>query len=491
MTTDTSSSRRPGRIVLIGCGVLLIVLCCAVVVGGAAYFLLRRGSIVQSQPAVEYILDASPRMQQPSEGGTRLSIARSVLAEIIRPSAPDLTAGLRVFGTGALPVACSDTDLIVPLAPASQGQISDSLLGVNPGDSSEAAMVEAMISAIRDLASTKGPHTLVVVTGGVDSCNPEASQLVAQEAERAGITLETYVVGYQLSGEDAAAIKGFVESIPGGEFRSADDSDSLRSTLSEIQQQVETPPALSFLPPGLLPTIVAASGSAGSESGGGGGATQAPTPVASGSVGRTACDHPYLPLRQGASWVYSSDDGTQTWSVPSVSGDMNSATAMMEIAFPQGTVSYTWNCGSDGVVSFDFGTMGLPTSGFTSDITITSNSGAILPPPDQLVPGASWNNSFTEEVHTGAAGVEFNMTLQANQIYTATGFETVSTGAGTFDALRIDGSGTFTANSDVAGSFTIDVQSTYWVVEGVGFVRFETSAEGVSSVSDLSAYSIP
>lgn len=489
MTTEAPSSRRPSKLVLIGCGVLLIVLCCAAVVGGAAYYLLRRGPIVQSQPAVEYILDASPRMQEPSEGGTRLSIARSVLAEIIRPSAPDLTAGLRVFGTGALPAACSDTDLIVPLAPASQGEISDSLLGLNPGDSSEAAMVEAMISAIRDLASTKGPHTLVVVTGGVDSCNPEASQLVAQEAERAGITLETYVVGYQLSDEDAAAIKGFVESIPGGEFRSAEDSESLRSTLSEIQQQVERPPALSFLPPGLLPTL-AASGAGGSGSDGGG-STQAPTPETGGAVGQTACDHPYLPLRQGASWVYSSDDGTQTWSVPSVSGDMNSATAMMEIAFPQGTVNYTWNCGADGVVSFDFGTLGLPTSGFTSDITITSNSGAILPPPDQLVPGASWVNTFTEDVHTGAAGVEFNMTLEANETYTATGFETISTGAGTFDALRIDGDGTFAVNNDVAGSFTIDVHSTYWVVEGVGFVRFETSAEGVSSVSDLSAYSIP
>jgi DUF3108-like len=170
---------------------------------------------------------------------------------------------------------------------------------------------------------------------------------------------------------------------------------------------------------------------------------------------------------------------------------MNNATAVMEIVFPQGTVSYTWNCGSDGVVSFDFGTLGLPTSGFTSDITITSSSGALLPPPAQLAPGASWNNTFTEEVHTGAAGVDFNMTLVANETYTATGFETITTGAGTFNALRIDGSGTFATSSDIAGSFTIDVQSTYWVVEGVGFVRFETSAEGVSSVSDLSAYSIP
>jgi hypothetical protein len=485
MTAQPSSARRPTTNILIGCAALLILLCCAAVVGGIAYFALRRGSIVQAQPAVEYILDASPRMQQPSEGGTRLTVARGVLAEIIRPSDPQLTAGLRVFGTGALPVACSDTDLLVPLAPASQGEISDSLLGLDAGNSSEAAMVEAMIAAIRDLSSAGGPHTLVVVTGGYDSCNPEASQLVTQEAERAGITLETYVVGYQVSDEDAAAIKGFIEDIPGGEFRSAEDSEALRSVLSDIQQRAERPSMLSFLPQGLLPTR------APSDAGGGEAATQAPTPEAGGYASQTACDHPYFPIRQGASWTYSSDVGAQTWSVTSVSGDLNSASATMEMSFPGGTITYTWECSSSGVVSFDFGTMGLNAAPGVGEITITSSSGTILPPPDQLVPGVSWSNTFTEEVHTGAAGVDFTMTMDASESYTATGFETISTGAGSFEALRIDGSGTFTTSSEMVGTYSTTAQFTYWLAPGVGFVRFETSAEGVSSVSELTGYSIP
>src|SRR3990172_2348262 len=329
MTAEPSapSSRRPRSIILIGCGALLVVLCCAAVAGGIAYYVLGRGAIGQAEPAVEYILDASPRMQQSSEGATRLSVARGVLAEIVRPSDPDVTAGLRVFGTGALPVACSDTDLLVPLAPASQGEISDSLLGLNAGDSSEAAMVEAMISAIRDLGSTKGPHTLVVVTGGFDSCNPEASQLVSQEAERAGITLETYVVAYQVSAEDAEAIKGFVEDIPGGEFRSAEDSDSLLSVLSKIQNRVDTP-LLTLLLPVLLPGREVA-GQTPDES------TDVPSQPSGGYVSQTACDHPYLPLRQGASWSYSTDYGPMSWAVTSVSGDLTSATASVEMSVPR------------------------------------------------------------------------------------------------------------------------------------------------------------
>lgn len=484
MTSEPSAaaSRRPRTILVVGCAALLLLVCCAAVAGGIAYFVLDRGSIGQAEPAVEYILDASPRMQEPSEGGTRLSVARGVLAEIIRPSDPAVTAGLRVFGTGATPVACRDTDLVVPLAPASQGEISDSLLALNAGDSSEAAMVEAMVAAIRDLGSTAGPHTLVVVTGGFDSCNPEASQLVSQEAERAGITLETYVVGYQVSAEDAKAIKGFIEDIPGGEFRSAEDSAGLRSVLSEIQQRVDKPPVTLLLPV-LLPTREV-SGPARGES-----TRISPLPT-TGYPSQTACDHPYFPLRQGASWTYSGDYGPQTWAVTSVSGDLTGATATMDTSFSGVNLTYTWNCGSEGVVSFDFGNIGLDIGSGIGEFTITSNSGAILPPPDQLVPGASWSNAYTQEVNTGV-DIGFNITIDVAESYTATGFETISTSAGTFEALRIDGSGTFDSSSSFADLITTTSQFTYWLAPGVGFVRFDNISEGVSSVNELTSYSVP
>ena len=77
---------------------------------------------------------------------------------------------------------CQDTDLLVPLAPANQGLISDQLAALTAGAGADAALAEAMVAAIRDLAATAGPHSLVVVTGGADSCNPEAGQLIAREA---------------------------------------------------------------------------------------------------------------------------------------------------------------------------------------------------------------------------------------------------------------------------------------------------------------------
>ena len=62
----------------------------------------------------------------------------------------------------------------------------------------------------------------MVVTGGADClCNPEASEVVAQEAKRSGIDLETYVVGFGVSDLDAQAIKVIVDQTPKARDRGA------------------------------------------------------------------------------------------------------------------------------------------------------------------------------------------------------------------------------------------------------------------------------
>jgi len=49
-----------------------------------------------------------------------------------------------------------------------------------------------------------------------------------------------------------------------------------------------------------------------------------PTPTPSGG-GLNACDHPYFPMRTGATWTYSTEGGPMTWTVTGVSGDTTNA----------------------------------------------------------------------------------------------------------------------------------------------------------------------
>ena len=240
--TTAASTASTSRLALGGLAVLFVCLCLGIA-GGAAWGYLN-GRAPAAEPAVEYVLDASPRMSVAGAAGeeTRLVTARAVLAEIVRPADGAVSAALRVFGNGAVPEACRDTELLVPLAPANQSRISDVLGGVQAGLAADAAVAESMIAAIRDLSAVRGPHTLVVVTGGQDSCNPEAGLLIAQEADKAGIELETFVIGYQAPADEAEAIRGMVaESGGGGVYLDAHDKIGLHKILEVIQKHVDDP----------------------------------------------------------------------------------------------------------------------------------------------------------------------------------------------------------------------------------------------------------
>ncbi|MEK6575814.1 MAG: hypothetical protein AABZ58_16010, partial [Chloroflexota bacterium] len=94
----------------------------ALVVGGIIFFRLRQPP--PEEPAVAYILDASARMSLAADQDhTRLAVAQAVLAEVIRPADQSKVSGLRVFGTGVSTDSCTDTDLVVPFAPANQPKI--------------------------------------------------------------------------------------------------------------------------------------------------------------------------------------------------------------------------------------------------------------------------------------------------------------------------------------------------------------------------------
>jgi Ca-activated chloride channel family protein len=428
----------------------------AAAAGGYAYFRGRQASA--SEPTIEYILDASPRMQsQSSSGESRIVVARGVLADIVRTAEPRLTAGLRVFGTGAISQACNDTDLVVPLAASNQQAIEGGLGDVAASPDSESALAQAMVAAIRDLTSTEGPHSIVAVTGGVDSCNPEAAELVRREAEQAGIDLRMYVVGFEVAPEEAAAVKAFVEQIPGATYTEAAQVEDLERVLVEIQTEVNRR-AVESLEPG---------------------------PVASSSG--DACDHRYFPLRSGATWNYATSEGSSTWTVTSAGG----GAATMDFGVPGGTFTVHWSCGDGGVSSYDFGSFGSSDLAGFGTIEVVSTSGTWIPSAEMLEGGSSWSHEFTTTVSGGAEGITVDITATTSEDWTASGVESVSVPAGTFEAIRVDGS----ATTSISGGFfdvpATSVTHTFWYAPGVGIVKWVTSMEGYTGTGDLTSYTIP
>jgi hypothetical protein len=200
-----------------------------------------------------------------------------------------------------------------------------------------------------------------------------------------------------------------------------------------------------------------------------------------------------LPLRTGATWTYAGTEGTLTWVVTGAGGSAASASATMDFSFPGATSTVHWGCGPGGITSYDFGSVSGEGFGEIVSFEVVSSSGAWFPAAELMVPGYSWTNEYTMTMESAVEGVSLNVNATTAESWTVTGSETVSFGGEEHDALRIDGTST-TTTSAVGIPFEIPTMTssqTFWMVEGVGIVRFSSSGEGYTSSGELTSYSIP
>jgi hypothetical protein len=241
-----NSNGRSRRLLGPGLGLAAVLGClCLAALAVAGFFYFRSRQAPADVPGVEYVLDVSSRMALPAQNSqsSRLEVARGVLAETLRPTGEtaDISAGLRVFGSGATSPGCDDTDLLVPPEPDSRPRIAGELEELQAGQSADAALAEAMVAAIGDLADLAGPKSPVVITGGQDSCQTEAGRLIAAEAERAGIELRTFVIGFGVNAGEAQAIKEMVETAGDGLYLDAPDEAALKRAVERVHRYAEEP----------------------------------------------------------------------------------------------------------------------------------------------------------------------------------------------------------------------------------------------------------
>jgi hypothetical protein len=464
MMSPQSSAKRTSRTWLFGVGGLGVVgACLCLVIAAIGIFIFSRSrQPSKAEPAVAYILDASGRMGQPADPNqTRMAVAQAVMAEVIRPGDPGEVSGLRVFGSGAASDACTDTSLVVPFATANQATIVAKLPSLISGPTADASLTEAMIQAMRDLAARTGISTLVVVTGGGDACHPDAEQLIAQEAARAGIKLETFLVGFMVAAPEAQAVKNIVAQAPGGVYLDAPDEATLRNVLVKVQAHVDAPSHTS------IAQVLAAA-----------------TPAVL-NFGHSACTMDYWPISAGASWAYTSAAGDWSLAVASVQGDDTSATVtLVREVLNNSRSNEEWECTTTDITPGDVLQAGY--NGNTTTLKVVSSIGIWLPTADSIKTGAFWTLKQVYTQTASPAGTTATITLARDCKVNEP--ESVTVAPGTFDTVRVDCTETRT---DAAGA-TTKTELKSWYAKGVGLVREETSENGGPVVtSELSSYNIP
>lgn len=219
------------------------------------------------------------------------------------------------------------------------------------------------------------------------------------------------------------------------------------------------------------------------------------TPPAPGS-GLTACDHPYWPMRAGATWNFTTPNGPLTWTIESVTGDAAQASAVMTFSAGEITGTYNWQCDAGGLVSYNFGQLSSPELGTFTEFKVTRSSGVWLPTASVLTVGYAWSLAYEfetklnlpDDAGSGEAG-GFASIQENNTVISA---NPVSFGGRTFEGLQLSRQSSQTITVTMAGMRLPPTQimdtNNWELARGVGPVRW-TSAMG--GATELVSYSIP
>lgn len=212
-------------------------------------------------------------------------------------------------------------------------------------------------------------------------------------------------------------------------------------------------------------------------------------------TGAGLCANAYYPVREGSTWNYT-DSGSAgsvdyTDTITSIRNDGFTLTTQ----FDNLTRTQEWSCTPEGLVALQLGG-GLTTQSSGLVIETQSASGVTL--PVEIHAGDMWNHSIEFTGTMDMAGTPAEAVGTATSDFTAIGTESVTTPAGTFDAMKLQVETVLDYKVTFQGMevpVIFNSSTTSWYVEGVGWVKSDGSGsfQGVTFSDQviLQWYNIP
>ena len=226
-----------------------------------------------------------------------------------------------------------------------------------------------------------------------------------------------------------------------------------------------------------------------------------PTPVGSyPNPEQGLCTNTYYPVSQGATWTYRSTGGPAgeysfTDTIPSVRPDgFTLSTQIGDL-----TRTQEWTCTAEGLAALQLG--GAPAAmlnsqGIQLNLTVNNASGVTF--PSQIHPGDQWQQTLDVTGNVVAMNEEAEASGNVQMNFSATGMESVTVPAGTFDALRVEVDVSLDIEATYSGlslPVTFSGDYTYWFAPGVGWVRASGTGSvlgsSFSDTTELQSYNIP
>lgn len=192
------------------------------------------------QRPIVLVLDASGSMLADDAGGQkRIDAAKDATRQLIDGLAEDQKFGVVIYGTGTSSDdadkerGCQDVTILRPLATGDKQKAVDSVNGIQPRGWTPIG--KALQQAADLLPDNKG--TVVLVSGGEDTCAPPPVCEVAKDLVAKGIDVKVNTIGLNINDQGRSELQCIAQST-GGVYADANDAASLSKQLSAATRDV-------------------------------------------------------------------------------------------------------------------------------------------------------------------------------------------------------------------------------------------------------------
>ena len=192
-------------------------------------------SAFAESPRTILVLDGSGSMWGQIEGEAKISIARTVVGDLLGEIPADMELGLTVYGHRRKG-DCGDIESLVPVGANTTEAIRDAVNGIKP--KGKTPLSAAVLAAAEELKYTEEKATVILVSDGRETCDVDPCAL-GQQLEETGVDFTAHVVGFDVSeAQDKAQLQCLAENT-GGSFVSAANATELKDALSKVAAPTE------------------------------------------------------------------------------------------------------------------------------------------------------------------------------------------------------------------------------------------------------------
>ncbi len=178
------------------------------------------------------ILDASGSMWGQIDGTAKITIAQSVVSDLMESLPEDQALGLTAYGHREKG-DCADIETLIQPG-GGRDAIIEAVNGLTPRG--KTPMTDAVIAAAQTLRYTEEKATVILVSDGIETCHPDPCA-AARELEAAGVDFTAHVIGFDIDDPEAIAQMQCLANETGGRFLSASNAAELGTALAAVAEE--------------------------------------------------------------------------------------------------------------------------------------------------------------------------------------------------------------------------------------------------------------